>query len=120
MSVIANLRQHLMTYQETALGYAGITREAAVAEAEYRRIRAQRMAKATISEGASAAKAEILADADDAVAAACLRYKVGASVAEATRARLAQLREQVASDRSELAYEREADKFHAAGFAGGA
>lgn len=100
-------------YEELANEYRDIAHNAALAESEYRRVKAQTMLRAT-SEGASAAKAEIMADADESVSALCLSYKIASALADATRAKLTQLREQVAVGRSMMVGEREADRVHAA------
>lgn len=106
-------------YEEMAVEYRPVAITAAEAEADYRRIKAVTMLKAT-ADGASAAKAEIIADADDEVSAACFAYKTSAAIADAHRARLSQLREQVAVGRSVMVAEREADKLHAGGMSGAA
>lgn len=100
-------------YAKLASDYESIAQDAAIAESEYRKVKAQTMLRAT-AEGASAAKAEIIADADDMVATLCLGYKTSAALADATRAKLTQLREQVAVGRSLMVSERELDKIHAA------
>lgn len=104
-------------YEQLATEYRDIAITAARAESDYRRLKAVTMLRAT-SEGSSAAKAEIAADADDAVADACTAYKVSAAVADSTRAKLAQLREQVAVGRSVMVAERTADQIHASGSGG--
>lgn len=101
-------------YEKLATDYRALAIDAAQAESDYRRVKAQTMLRATL-DGASAAKAEIIADADDKVADACTEYKVSAAVADSTRAKLAQLREQVAVGRSVMVAEREQDKIHAQG-----
>lgn len=100
-------------YEKLASEYESIAADAAIAESEYRKVKAQTMLRATV-EGASAAKAEIIADADETVANLCLGYKTSAALADATRAKLTQLREQVAVGRSMMVAEREADRVHAA------
>ena len=100
-------------YEELANEYRDIAHNAALAESEYRRVKAQTMLRAT-AEGASAAKAEIMADADESVSRLCLSYKIASALADATRAKLTQLREQVAVGRSMMVGEREADRVHAA------
>ena len=100
-------------YERLANEYRDIAQDAAQAESDYRKAKAQRMLRATVEEGASAAKAEIIADADDLVATMCTNYKVTAALSDATRAKLTQLREQVAVGRSMMVAERESDRIHA-------
>lgn len=114
---IQRLGQLSREYEGRANDYADIAKTAAANEARYRTVKAQTMLTATGS-GASAAKAEIIADADPDVAQACWDFKVSAAVADAARAKLNQLREAVATGRSVLVNEREADRVHAAGLSG--
>lgn len=97
--------------------YQGIALDAAQAEAEYRRIHAVTKLKA-ISDGASAAKADAVADADEVVAAACWQHKSAAALCDAAGKKLIQLREQSAVGRTVLVGERELDKLHSQGIGG--
>lgn len=106
-------------YQLKADEYMDLAISAAQHESFYRKIKAQTMLKAT-AEGASAAKAEIIADADPQVSKACWDYKVTAATVDAAKAKLTQLREQIAVGRSMLVTDRELDKLHANGIGGGA
>lgn len=99
-------------YQQMADEYYDVAQAAAEAEAGYRAGKARRMLIST-HEGASAARAEIDADADDEVAELCSHYKRSAALADAHRAKLTQLREQVAVGRSILVTERAVDGIHA-------
>lgn len=112
ISPTQRLAQVSREYAERAQEYAQIATEAAVREANYRRVKAQTALKA-IADGASAAKAEMIADADETVATACLDYKTSAAVCDAASKRLTQLREQVATGRTLLVSERESDRIHA-------
>lgn len=101
-------------YEKLATDYRALAIDAAHSESDYRKIKAQTMLR-EIAAGSSAAKAEVVADADETVADACTAYKVSAAIADSTRAKLTQLREQVAVGRSVLVGEREADKIHSQG-----
>ena len=77
------------------------------------------MARA-IADGCAVAKAETLANADDVVAAGYTLSLQTAALADAAKSKLTQLREQVATGRSVMVGEREADRQHAAGLSGAA
>src|SRR5664279_4299816 len=94
-------------YEALATEYRAIALNAAEAESNYRKVRAQTMLRAMVNDNASAAKAEIVADADDVVSAECTEYKCRAAIADAARQKLNQLREQVAVGRSVMVAERE-------------
>lgn len=106
-------------YARRATAYEQIALDAATAEAEYRRVHATVKLRA-IHEGASAAKADAMADADPDVAGQCLAFKSCAAVVDAAGKKLAQLRAQLDYGRTKLASERAADQIHAAGFDGAA
>jgi hypothetical protein len=114
LTAIQQLGAVSRTYEATAQSFADIALAAAQAEANYRKVKAVYKLRAMV-DGASAVKAEAMADADDDVSAACLAYKTSGAVADSTRARLAQLREQVAVGRSVLVNDRESDRVHAQG-----
>ena len=118
-SPIQRLGELSREYERRANAYADVARDAAGNEARYRMLKAQTMLAAT-QDGASAAKAEIIADANPQVAQACWDYKVSAAVADSARAKLSQLREAVATGRSVLVNERESDRVHAQGMGGAA
>lgn len=118
-SPIQQLGRVSREYELRANEYQGIALDAAQAEADYRREHAVCKLRA-MAEGASAAKADAVADADDVVSASCLGYKSAAALCDAAGKKLIQLREQIAVGRSVLVGEREADKLAAAGTSGGA
>lgn len=98
---------------EVAL-YKHQTRESAEAEAAHKKARAKRMLEARHSgEAKSVAEAECIAEADDAVADLFSRRLITAALAESTKQSLMSMREATATERTEMAGEREADKAHA-------
>lgn len=103
-------------YQAKAHEFADVLLEAAEAEAAYKSARAKRVLRAMDSEQrTSVAKAETIADADEEIAALHQHKLVAAAKADAHRAQLNQLREQVASGRTFASSEREIDKIHSEG-----
>lgn len=96
--------------------------DAARAEATHRYERAKAMlrAKAGADFKMSIAEAETRADADDTVAELYQTRLVTAAGADALKAKLAQLREQVATGRTAVVDERAGDQFHARGYGGAA
>lgn len=113
-SPIQRLAQISREYDQRAREFASIATDAAVAESDYRRVKAVFVTRA-VNDGAAVSKAEYAADADPEVAAACQRYKLTAAVCEAARVRLRQLAAQVDVGRSAVASDREADRMHAIG-----
>lgn len=103
------------TYETTVIEYAEQTKAAAVAEADYRRVKAVFITEARTVGKLSIAAAEYAADADDEVAEACMAYKLTAGIAESTRARLRQLQAAIDAGRSYVASDREADRLAASG-----
>lgn len=115
---LRRLGQVSAEYAERARDYGQIADAAARAEAEHR----QEKAKAVVwhkqsgaAEKISMSEAEHRADADERVAGLYLQRVVTAAAADAARAKLHQLREQVAVGRSFAAAEREADRITATG-----
>lgn len=106
-------------YATKANEYQDIALDAAQAESDYRRERAVCKLRA-MSGGASAAKADAIADADDIVSRSCLQYKTSAALCDAAGKKLAQLREQIAVGRTVLVGERELDRLHSQGVGGAA
>lgn len=102
------------TYETNAVEFKPLTEEAARAEAHYRHLKALFITP-MLANGSPVSKSEYAADADDAVAAACLAYKLAGAVADAARARLTQLRSQMDYGRSVLTSEREADRIAGSG-----
>ena len=106
-------------YQTKASEYREVLVAAAKAEAAHKSARARAILRAKAeSERVSHATAETVAEADDEIAALYLTRLVTAAEAEAHKAQLLQLREQVANGRTFVASAREVDKMHAEGRAG--
>ena len=114
MSAIHQLGQVSRAYATAAQEYEAIAVAAAEAEATHKAERAKAIlaARAT-AERMSQAEAETRAEADDRIAGLYRDRLVKAAQADAHRARLAQLKEQVAVGRSYVTSERAADQFHA-------
>lgn len=93
--------------------------DAARAESAYKHERAKAVIRFKESgERMSVAEAETRADASDEIAALYQARLVNAARADALKAKLAQLREQVAVGRTAVVDERAADQFHARGYGG--
>lgn len=108
-------------YEQMANTYRDVTLDAAAAEAAHKTARAKAILRAKSGEErVSHAEAETRAEADDAIADLYLRRLTTAALAESHRAKLHQLREQVATGRTAVASERAADQFHAEGRTGAA
>jgi hypothetical protein len=106
-------------YQLKAMEYRGVLVAAARAEAAHKTARAQAILRARADgERVSHATAETIAEADETIAGLYLERLVTAAQAEAHKAQLQQLREQVANGRTFVASAREIDKMHAEGRAG--
>ena len=101
-------------YETAAIEYRVLAEDAGAAEADYRRKKAVFITR-MLADGSSVAKAEYAADADEAVADACLAYKMASAVADAASKRLWQLSAQIEYGRTVLVTEREADRIHANG-----
>jgi hypothetical protein len=103
-------------YQVKASEYGEVLVAAARAEAAHKSARARAVLRALATEErCSHAKAETVAEADEEISALYLQRLVTAAEAEAHRAQLHQLREQVANGRTFVASQREIDKMHAEG-----
>lgn len=113
-SPIIRMGQVSNEYATRADEYRGIAETAAASESEYKHRRAVFMAR-QMADGASAAKAEVLADADDAIFALATEYRLAVAVRDAALEKLRQLRTQVEAGRTVVASEREADRIHADG-----
>lgn len=93
--------------------------DAARAESAYRHERAKAVLRHKESgERMSVAEAETRADADESVAQLYQDRLVKVAKADALKAKLSQLREQVAVGRTAVVDERAADQFHARGYGG--
>ena len=121
MSALERLGAVSREYQTAAQGYEAIAVAAAESESLHKTERAKKLLsiKAT-EERMSHAEAEARAEADDYIAGLYRDRLVKAAQAEAARARLAQLREQVAVGRSVVTSERAADQFHSERIGGAA
>ncbi len=121
MSAIHQLGQVSRAYALAAQEYEQIAVAAAEAEAMFKAERAKAILRAKAGEERiSQAEAETRADADDRIADLLRDRLVKAAQADAHRARLAQLREQVAVGRSYVTSERAADAFHSERLTGAA
>jgi hypothetical protein len=108
-------------YELKARESEGIYTAAARAESAYKHEKAKRVIRFKESgEKMSVAEAETRADADDAIAELYQTRLVAQAVADAHKAKLAQLREQVAVGRTAVVDERAADQFHSRGYGGAA
>lgn len=115
-SALAHLGQVSALYAELAQAYEAVALTAANAEAEHKRARAQTILRVKASEERmSHAEAETRAEADEHVAELYRQRVTTAAVADAHRARLSQLKEQVAVGRSFAVAERTADTLETRG-----
>lgn len=106
-------------YQIKAAEYGEVLIAAAKAEAAHKSARARAILRARAEgERISHAAAETQAEADDLVSELYFNRLVTAAAAEAHKAQLLQLREQVANGRTFVASAREVDRMHAEGRAG--
>lgn len=107
-------------YERLADEYRQVALNAAAAEAAHKSGRAKAILsfKASTTERISHAEAETRAEADDRIAELYLRRLTTAALAESHRAKLHQLREQVATGRTAVVAERAADGHHAVGLTG--
>lgn len=118
-------REHLgvvsRAYELAANEYHGIARAAAVAEATHKAARAKAVLRHRAAEGVrSQAEAECRAEADEEIAALYQERLIAAALADSSKQKLLQLREQVATGRTAVASDRAADQHHAAGLTGAA
>lgn len=108
-------------YEARATAFEQLALNAAAAEADHKHAKAVHMVRTRHTEERVAqAWAETLADADEGVAKLHRLRLESAAVADAARAKLSQLREAVATGRSVMVGQREADRIHAAGLGGAA
>lgn len=114
VDAIRRLGDYSRDYQSAVVEYAAQTKAAAIAEADYRRVKALHITR-SCAEGMPVSKAEYAADADDEVAEACMAYKLTAATAESARARLRQIQAAIDVGRSYLVSDREADRLAASG-----
>lgn len=112
---LAHLGNVSRAYQIKAGEYEVVLVAAAKAEAAHKSARARAILSAMAEGGVSHAKAETIAEADEDVATLYQDRLVTQAMAEAHRAQLLQLREQVANGRTFVASAREVDKMHAEG-----
>lgn len=121
-SALDYLGRTTRAYELAAEEYCGVAVAAAEAEAAHKSARAKAILreKARDDVRVSHAEAETRAEADEQIAALYLDRVVKAALADSHRERLRQLREQVATGRTRVASEREADRIHAGGLSGAA
>jgi hypothetical protein len=82
-------------------------------ESDFKRDRAKRIIRARVEgEATSAAQAETVADADDAIAKLRLDYLIAEGIAASTKEKIASLKERIGYGRSLMATEREQDRLH--------
>lgn len=86
--------------------------KAAAAEADHKRLRATRILRAKADGTSAVSLCEAIAEADDAVADAYMRRLTSAAIADASKQRIASLRERIGALRSYLADQRAADQLH--------
>lgn len=120
LPTVRRLGEISVEYQKRASEIEGILVKAADAEANYRATHAKRALSAMVTEAASAAKAEIIANADDEVSDACFSYKVQGALAEAAKCKLTQLRAALEFGKAKLYADLGTDKIHAQGMSGAA
>lgn len=120
MSALARLGEVSREYQLLADSYREVAVASAEAEAAHKSARAQAVlrAKATTSKRMSHAEAETRAEADEVISGLYRDRLVKAALADAHRLKLMQLREQVATGRTAVASEREAERVHTSGWDG--
>lgn len=121
MSALTRLGEVSRAYQLAADEYRAVAVAAAEAEAAHRSEKAKAVLKyRALDDVRSHAEAEARADADDHIADLYRQRLVTAAVADSHKAKLAQLREQVATGRTRVTSEREVDRIHAGGMSGAA
>lgn len=97
----------------TVQRYGDETVKAASSEADHKRLRATRILRAKADGTSAVSLCEAIADADSAVADAYLRRLTTAAVADASKQRIASIRERIGALRSYLADQRAADQIQA-------
>lgn len=121
MSALARLGAVSRAYEQAVAEYGPLAVAAAKAEAAHKAARAKAILRAKAErERVSHAEAEARAEADDEIAGLYQERLITAALADAHKAKLAQLKEQVATGRTLAASEREADRIHADGTSGAA
>lgn len=96
----------------TVRQFAEQLRSSADAESDYKRERAKRILRARIDGEKAISAAEIVADADDAIADLRHKYLISEGITEATKHRIRSLTERIGFGRSLIANEREQDRLH--------
>lgn len=120
VAAINRLGKLAREYEDKATAIAELAEDAAVAEAEHKRLRAVKISTLTIQDKMPVSKAEAVADADDAVSTAYLNRLTTAAAYEAARAKLRQLDTHIGYGRTVIASERAADSIHSTGVSGAA
>lgn len=111
-ATIAQMGRVSREYEAKASEYRELSLNAVSAERDYRHQRAVFMAE-QMAAGASAAKAEVMADADDRIESLAVKYRMSQVVREAALEKLRQLRSQLEVGRTVVASERDWDRIHA-------
>ena len=121
MTALSRLGEVSRAYELAADEYRAFVVDAAEAEAAHRSGKAKTILRfKALEDVRSHAEAEARADADEEIADLYRRRLVTAALAESHKAKLQQLREQVATGRTRVTSEREVDRIHAGGLSGAA
>ena len=121
MSALTRLGEVSRAYELAADEYRPVVVAAAEAEAAHRSEKAKAILRfKALDDCRSHAEAEARADADELIGDLYRQRLVTAAVADSHKAKLAQLREQVATGRTRVTSEREVDRIHAGGMSGAA
>lgn len=121
MSALDRLGAVSRAYELAADEYRQVAVNAAEAEAAHRSEKAKAVLRfRALDDVRSHAEAEARADGDDRIAGLYRDRLVKAALADSHKAKLAQLKEQVATGRTRVTSERTADEFHARGYTGAA
>lgn len=121
MSALDRLGAVSRAYELAADEYRPVVVAAAEAEAAHRSGKAKAILRfKALDDVRSHAEAEARADADEHIADLYRQRLVTAAVAESHKAKLQQLREQVATGRTRVTSEREVDRLHSQNLTGAA
>lgn len=121
MSALDRLGAVSRAYELAADEYRQVAVNAAEAEAAHRSEKAKAVLRfRALDDVRSHAEAEARADGDDRIAGLYRDRLVTAALADSHKAKLQQLREQVATGRTRVTSEREVDRLHAHGMSGAA
>lgn len=112
MSASSNVADLCRQLDVTVGQYRQQLERKANAESDYKRDRAKRVLRARADGEKAISAAEIVADADDHIAALRLEYLIAEGIVSATKAQIGMLTERIGYGRSLLANEREQDRLH--------